>query len=190
MPPISLNRERLIEALNRLGSRSAERQIVLEVVLYGGAAMILAYSNRDVTKDVDAILKPAESGREIAAEVATDLGLDPGWLDEGIRKFLSTDGTFAPLVIEELEQAAQRHLKISRASASYLLAMKCRACRPQLPGWPGDLADIEFLLRKMGITTLAQVDEYIGRFYPGDALDARASELVGDILKRLQAERQ
>jgi hypothetical protein len=188
MPRQRLTRERIIQALNELGRRAEERALVLEVVLYGGAAMILAYSNREVTKDVDAILRPAEEGRGLAKDVAQCLGLDEDWLDEGIRKFLSLQGTFAPLEIEGLETAARQHLKITRASAGYLLAMKCRACRPELPGWPGDQADIEFLLRKMNLQTTDQVDEYIERFYPGDALDLRARPVVERILATIRAE--
>jgi hypothetical protein len=49
MPRQRLTRERIVQALNELGNRALERGLVLEVVLYGGAAMILAYSNREVT---------------------------------------------------------------------------------------------------------------------------------------------
>jgi len=45
MPRHRLTRERIVQALNELGNRAQERGLVLEVVLYGGAAMILAYSN-------------------------------------------------------------------------------------------------------------------------------------------------
>lgn len=190
MPRQRLTRERIVQALNELGKCAEAQGLVLEVVLYGGAAMILAYSNREVTKDVDAILRPPEEGRALAQDVAERMGLDDDWLDEGIRKFVSVQGTFAPLQIEELEAAARRHLKITRASAAYLLAMKCRACRPELPGWPGDQADIEFLLRKMNLQTTDQVDEVIERFYPGDALDLRALAVVERMLAKIRTESQ
>ena len=66
-------------------------------------------------------------------------------------RYTSIDGTFAPLQIQELETTAKQRLRITRPSASYLLAMKCLAGRASMPGFAGDLEDIRFLIRKMGI---------------------------------------
>jgi len=40
----------------------------------------------------------------------------------------------------------------------------------------------------MNIQTTDQVDEYIERFYPGDALDLRARPVVERILARIRCE--
>jgi len=106
--------------------------------------------------------------------VAQQLGPHESWLNDDVKQFVSDAGTFAPLQIEELEDAARRHLKITRPSASYLLAMKCLACRSALPGYPGDIEDLRFLIRKMEIRSLPQVEELVGRFYPYDALTPQA----------------
>jgi hypothetical protein len=131
---------------------------------------------------LDATIRPAEEGRRLAKEAAETLGLDEHWFDDGIRAFLSEHGTFAPLEIADMEAAARRHLRIVRASASYLLAMKCMACRPALPGYPGDRQDLAFLIRNMGLKSVEEVAAQVDRYYPFDGLSSKARVVVEDIL--------
>jgi hypothetical protein len=140
------------------------------------------FATRLLTKDVDGVVRPSEVALRLAHDVAQRLGLHESWLNDDVKRFVSDAGTFAPLRIEELEDAARRHLKITRPSASYLLAMKCLACRSGLPGYPGDIEDIRFLIRKMEIWNLAQVEELLGRFYPYEALTPRARALIEGLL--------
>src|SRR5262245_42626810 len=142
MPLEKLTRERIVQALNLLGQMAAEANVDLEMCIYGGSAMMLAYESRESTKDVDAIVKPSDVALRLAKDVANQLGLHESWLNDDVKRFVSDLGTFAPLQIAELESAAKQHLKIGRPSASYLLAMKCLACRSALPGYSGDLEDI------------------------------------------------
>ena len=44
MPLEKLSRERIVEALNLLGRFAAEAGVQLEVCIYGGSAMLLAYA--------------------------------------------------------------------------------------------------------------------------------------------------
>lgn len=182
MPLEKLTRARIIQALNLLGELAEQENVTLELCLFGGSAMMLAYSARETTKDVDVIARPSEVALRLARDVAQRLKLVESWMNNDVRRFVSDQGTFAPLEIQELEAAAQRRLKISRASAGYLLAMKCLAGRSPLPGFPGDIADIKFLIRKMGIRTLDQVQEQIDRFYPNDALTPKLKETIAGLL--------
>lgn len=182
MPLEKLSRARVIAALNLLGQFAEQEEVTLELCLYGGAAMMLAYGARESTKDVDVQARPSEVTTRLARRVAEQLGLDESWLNSDVGQFVSDHGTFAPLEVEELEAAAKRRLKITRPSASYLLAMKCLAGRSALPGYAGDLADIRFLLQKMGIRSLKQVEEHLDRFYPHDALTPKLRELIEGLL--------
>jgi hypothetical protein len=182
MPLEKLTRERLVQALTLLGQKAAEANVDLELCIYGGSAMMLAYNSRDSTKDLDAIVKPSDVALRLAKEVARQLGLHESWLNDDVKRFVSDLGTFAPLEIAELEGAAKQHLKITRASASYLLAMKCLACRSPLPGYAGDIEDIRFLISKMDIRTLEQIDEHIARFYPHEALTMESRRVIGQLL--------
>ena len=177
-----LTRQRIVNALNLLGQLAEREEVELELCIYGGSAMMLAYGSRPNTKDVDAVVRPSETAKRLAVEVGQKLGLHASWLNDDVKQFLSENGTFAPLEVEELETTAKRHLRITRPSASYLLAMKCLACRSGLPGYPGDIEDIRFLIRKMNIRTLAQIEEHLNRFYPFDALTPTARSLIQSVL--------
>ena len=186
MPLENLTRARIVEALNLLGQRAEQEKIDLELCIYGGSAMMLAYGSRERTKDVDAIVRPSEVAQRLARNVAEQLGLHESWLNDDVKQFISDSGTFAPLQIEGLEEAARRHLRITRPSASYLLAMKCLACRSGLPGYAGDVEDIRFLIQKMNIHTIAEIDEHIDRFYPYDALTLQALATIEGLLPKPQ----
>lgn len=182
MPLEKLTRVRVVEALNLLGELAEREEVFLELCIYGGSAMMLAYGARETTKDIDIIAKPAEVAERLIRKVGERLGLGEGWLNSDVRQFVSDQGTFAPLQIQELETSARRRLKITRPSASYLLAMKCLAGRSGLPGFAGDLEDIGFLVRKMGLKTAAGVEECLQRFYPSEALTPKVRDFIAGIL--------
>lgn len=182
VPVEKLTRARVIEALNLLGKLAAEENLTLELCIYGGSAMMLAYGARGATKDVDIVAKPSEAAHRLAQAVAERLNLQPAWLNDDVRRYTSIDGTFAPLRIQELERTANERLKITRPSASYLLAMKCLAGRAPLPGFAGDLEDIKFLVRKMGIKTVEEVESHLVKFYPQETLSPKLAELLRGIL--------
>jgi hypothetical protein len=182
MPLEKLTRERMVEALSLLGQKAAEVNVDLEMCIYGGSAMLLAYKSRESTKDVDAIIKPSDVALRLAKDVANHLGLHESWSNDDVKRFVSDTGTFAPLQIAELESAAKQHFKIARPSASYPLAMKCLACRSALPGYSGDVEDIRFLVSKMGIRTLEEIDEHIARFYPHEALTTESRRIIAQFL--------
>jgi hypothetical protein len=144
--------------------------------------MMLAYGARNATKDVDVIAQPSEAAQRLARKVAETLGMSEDWLNDDVRRYASIDGTFAPLQIQELELTAKQRLKITRPSASYPLAMKCLAGRAPLPGFGGDLDDIKFLVRKMGIKTVEEVETHLNKFYPQEVLQPKLREALQDTL--------
>lgn len=182
MPLEKLTRARIVEALNLLGLLAEQEAVTLELCLYGGTAMMLAYGVRESTKDVDVTARPSDVTLRLAGRVAEQLGLAPDWLNDEVRRFVSLDGAFAPLEVDGLEDAARRRLKITRASASYLLAMKCLAGRSTLPGYSGDIADIRFLVRKMGLRSVAEAEAHLNRFYPYEALSPKVRESIEGVL--------
>ena len=183
MPYEPLTKIRITRALRRLGELAQREGLTLEISLYGGAVFTLVYGSRDATKDVDAVVRPSEPAHRLAATVAVEQGLPDDWLNSHVQQFLSpkeekrrlTDEAFGP------------GLRISVPTAAYLLALKLRACRPPPPGYPGDEADIRFLLGKIRPRALAAVEATFEKFFPGDALSERAQLVVAQTLKELKS---
>jgi hypothetical protein len=169
VPLERLTKARIQRALARLSELARERGVRLEMTLYGGALMMLAYDSRESTKDVDAVVHPKEIADELAARVAGEQGLHAGWLNDDVRQFVAGRETKHPLTVADVDHS---HLKLVRPTAAYLLAMKAMACRPPLPGYAGDLADIAFLTRKMGLRSVEAVEEIVGRYFPDVVLAA------------------
>ncbi len=90
--------------------------------------------------------------------------------------------TYEPLDQNRLTRALRRlgepGLAVTVPTVAYLLALKLRACRSPLPGYPGDAPDIRFLLGKIKPASLDEVDALFARFFPHDVLTARAREIV------------
>ena len=179
MPYQPLDRIRITRALRRLGELAQAQQITLELSLYGGAVFTLVYGSRDATKDVDAVVRQSEVGRELAQKVAAEQDLPEDWLNDDVRQFLSEREAKRSLPADEFGAG----LRIAVPTAAYLLAMKLRSCRPPLPGYAGDYGDIHFLVQKMGLASVKEAEAIHDKFFPHDALSVEAREVVKTAIK-------
>ncbi len=81
-----ISRTGIEAALSRMGELAHERGISLELLVVGGAAMVLGYNARASTHDIDAvILEPTQASevRLMAADVAAELGWPDDWFNGG-----------------------------------------------------------------------------------------------------------
>jgi len=170
---------RLRAALRRLSELATDEGVTLELALYGGAVFTLVYGSRDATRDVDAIIKPADIGERLVKVVAQEQGLPDDWLNGSVQQFLSPFDQRRPFPSKEFEPG----LNISIPTANYLLALKLNACRQPLPGYSGDEADIRFLLRKIKPKSVEEIEAIHNRFFLGEGLQIRAIELINEYLE-------
>jgi Nucleotidyltransferase of unknown function (DUF6036) len=139
MQPMNLlSRAMIVEALEELASELAamgeERE---EIVLAGGAALVLLYNARDATRDVDVCLvRPAgfATVREASLRVAARLALPEDWLNDGAKGYLKG---FLPGEVL-LDRPA---LLVRALGSQQLLAMKLSAWRDDV-----DISDARLLL--------------------------------------------
>jgi Nucleotidyltransferase of unknown function (DUF6036) len=158
--------ELLADELRRTGTEG-------ELFLVGGAVMCLAYAARPSTQDVDALFRPARQVREAAARVAVQAGVQPDWLNDGVKAFLSEHGEFRDFL--ELD-----HLRVMVAQPEYLLAMKCLALR--IGAESHDEDDVRYLLRHLGIGTYEQAIAVVTRFYPLERFPQKTLYALGELL--------
>ncbi len=179
MPLKNLTKEEILAGLTRLSELAQKEDVTLEVSLYGGALMMLAYDARQTTKDVDAIIRPPDVGRRLAAKVAQERGWHDDWLNDDVKQFVSTVETRDVWTPPGLNAPA---IKITKPTAKYLLAMKVMACRRSLPGYAGDEADIAFLLKKMAIKNAVEVERIIDKYFPDTVLPAATLVVIEKLL--------
>lgn len=179
MPLKNLTKEEILAGLARLSELAEKENVTLEVSLYGGALMMLAYDARQTTKDVDAIIRPPDVGRRLAAKVAQERGWHDDWLNDDVKQFVSTVETRHAWSPPGLNAPA---IKITKPTAKYLLAMKVMACRRALPGYAGDEADIAFLLGKMAIKSTDEVERIVDKYFPDTVLPAATLVVLEKLL--------
>ena len=135
----TISREEIVGALERLGQLAETENEQIELLLVGGALMVLEFGTREATRDVDAVTvlpEEAHRVRKWAETVAAELGWPADWLNDGAKGFLV--GTSAgPVVL------SAPGIRVRRPSVAQLLAMKLCAWRDDV-----DIADASRLLQE------------------------------------------
>jgi hypothetical protein len=170
----TLTREQILAALRALSEELGKQNVTGEICRFGGTVMVLAFTARLATKDVDALFQPAQMIREIAGQIAESQQLPPNWLNDGVTGFVSARHE---LTAGNLPQFP--HLRLTMPVPEYLLAMKCMAARlGGTAGEPTDVADIHFLIRHLQLKTARDVLDLVGQYYPAHRIPAKTQYLV------------
>lgn len=186
MPPRKrrLARSAIIKALTRLDELCAASHSRIEIAIYGGTVMMLAYNCREATQDVEAIFEPPEVVVPLIKQVAREQGLPDDWMNNGVKTFVSER--------EEkigFPEIRAPNIVITRPSPKYLLAMKCMAARLPTPFRDGDMGDIKFLLAELGIQSMEQIDTIVRDYYATRTLENGKRWLVAKLLQEMDHEK-
>ncbi len=155
-----LSKEAIVEALAVLASEIGEEENLHELVIAGGAALVLLYGARESTKDVDAARVDSVI-RDAARQVASRLDLSEDWLNDGAKGYVH--GVALGDVVYQAKGLIVRTL-----APKQLLAMKLCAWRDDV-----DIDDARLLLSKIegsGEQVWEQVEPHL---VPGRELKAR-----------------
>lgn len=173
----SLDRNAILDALEALSERMRKKRLRAHIYIVGGAAMSLTHRRSRVTFDVDALIVD-ETGSvvEAAREIAVERGLPRDWLNDDVRQL-----SVMPPAPDRCARTIfdSPHLVVTGASARHMLAMKVHAARDK------DLEDITTLVRELGVTTMAQVQEIHRAVFPHADLPERSAQRVSKLLKEL-----
>ncbi len=136
-----------------------------EIVLVGGAAILANYGFRDMTTDVDAIVRAASSMKEAIKTVGDKFELPNNWLNKDFMKTSSYS--------KKLEEVSVHYksfynvLAVRTITDEYLIAMKLRSGRK----YKNDLSDIIGILADHESNekpiTLDMINEAVKRLYGG-----------------------
>mgnify|MGYP001142050212 CR=1 FL=1 len=156
-----MDKHELIEALQELDERLSSS---FDVVLIGGAAMILHFGARRATRDIDVLVLRGDLSelREAVKAVARERDLPEDWMSDAAKGFadILPPDFYHRLVPLEF---TLRNMRLYALGRPEQVAMKIVALREQ------DLEDLELLLPQMSETerkALVAIMYHVSRFRP------------------------
>ena len=184
-----LDREALLDAFDRIGLAATEAGTKLQIVVYGGSALMLASNFRFVTEDVDIANIGGDWPKwltDVVAAIALENGWSDDWLNEGVVFHLSP---LADRAKDHLEfgtfprNSSPPGLVVLVPTAEYLLALKLKAFRTQ-DALRGDIErlDILNLMDVVGVSTADQAIAVLGKYFP---ISAASSEKQRFLLRNI-----
>ncbi len=170
----ALTREAILRALSSLSDELGKQGVTGELCLFGGTVMVLAFTARLSTKDVDALFQPTPLIRNLASRIAEEQDLPTDWLNDGVKGFVSARHETTAGNLPQFP-----HLRLTMPVPEYLLAMKCMAARiGGTTDEPSDVTDIIFLIRHLKLNSAKEALDLVGQYYPTNRIPVKTQYLV------------
>ena len=134
-----------------------------ELILIGGASVLINYGFREMTTDIDALIQAASGMHDAIGRVRDLYDLPQGWLNADFKN----TGSYSPRLVQfsRYYKTYSNVLSIRTVSAEYLIAMKLRSGRQ----YKNDLSDVLGILaehEKRGIPiTMQQIRRAVSNLY-------------------------
>jgi len=184
----NFDRSTLEHALTELGQRAFAAGRTVEIVLYGGSALLLTLNRQINTGDVDAVFEGNKDFiKKLAAEMAEEFGWNENWLNDGVKGWLSSRDA-APDVkdlFKTYPTEDEPGLRVYVAKPEYLFAMKCRAMRVAGIDTNSDIDDIKLLARAIGLKNSEDALKLVEKFYPQNMLQPKTRLGLEEIFSNL-----
>ncbi len=161
--------------------RLAGKSTPAELILIGGASILINYSFRGMTTDIDALILASSAMEDAILRVEDKFDLPHGWLNAD---FTRTE-SYTPKLKEYSVYYRQyaNVLTLRTVSAEYLIAMKLRSGRQ----YKNDLSDVLGILaehEKRGTPlTMAQIKKAVCDLYGNwNALPEKSQRFMEDVM--------
>ncbi|EET62694.1 hypothetical protein BRYFOR_05044 [Marvinbryantia formatexigens DSM 14469] len=143
MSEVSFTKDNLdgyLKELSREFRKMNGTRMPAEIILIGGAAVLINYGFREMTYDIDAIIQASSTMKDAINHVGDRMGLPNGWLNTDFMKTTS----YTPKLIQysRYYKTFSNVLRIRTISAEYLVVMKLMAGRQ----YKNDLSDVAGIL--------------------------------------------
>jgi hypothetical protein len=188
----NFDRSTLERALAELGQRAFAAGRTVEIVIYGGSALLLTLNRQVNTGDVDAVFEGNKDFiKKLAAEMADEFGWDENWLNDGVKGWLSSRDADpdVKILFKTYPTEDQPGLRVYAAKPEYLFAMKCRAMRVGGVETNSDIDDIKLLARAMGLKSSQDALTLVEKFYPQNMLQPKTRLGLEEIFSNLEIDR-
>jgi hypothetical protein len=183
-----LTRDDILLGFHKLDALAREARMLVDLAVYGGAAMALAFDVRNATRDVDAVVRGnPDFLRHAVARVASEEGWPEDWLNDGVKGFLSHNEQMR--LMASFMASPEGGLRIYVPTPEYMFAMKCMAMRPEGIDGSHDISDIEALADLARIEGAEAALALVEAFYPADRIPPKVRFGVEEIMERVAARR-
>ena len=185
----NFDRSTLERALAELGRRAFAAGRTVEIVVYGGSALLLTL-NRQINNG--AVFEGNRDFiKKLAAEMAEEFGWDENWLNDGVKGWLS--GRDADPDVKALFKTYPAEdepgLRVYTAKPEYLFAMKCRAMRVGGVEANSDIEDIKLLVHAIGLKNSQDALTLVEKYYPQNMLQPKTRLGLEEIFSNLGMDR-
>lgn len=181
------NIDTYLQAVAKEYRKRVGKSMPAELILVGGASVLINYGFRNATTDVDAVIEAASSMKDAINAVCDRMGLPNGWLNADFRQTASYSSRLTEVSVYYRTFSNVVHVRT--VSAEYLIAMKLRAGRR----YKNDLSDVIGILtehQNRGTPiTLEQIHRAVTELYGGwEALSELSRQFIQDTMSSGQIE--
>ena len=179
-----LKKEDILRGLRKLDEKARLSGVLVDLSIYGGAALAIAFDIRHATRDVDAVVRGSPDFlRTAAAQIAEDEQWPKDWLNDGVKGFTSAKEQMK--LMTGFEGAPEGGLRIHVPTPEYLFAMKCMAMRAEGIDGSHDISDIRALAVEAKIRTVEEALSLVEAFYPAARIPPKVRFGVEEIMEQL-----
>ncbi|WP_413991049.1 hypothetical protein ACMDCR_02730 [Labrys okinawensis] len=180
----TINAQSLLLAFDRIGEAATKHGTRLELLVYGGSALMIASNFRFATEDVDIASIGEEWPDRLLSEtrsIARENEWSEDWLNDAVQFHLSSSarkdtdhilfGSYPP-------DSEKPGLAIYIPKPEYMLALKLKAMRFNDPAkGETETNDVVQLMRTIGISTANSAIDVLRQYFPksAEALKSRNS---------------
>lgn len=129
-----------------------------EIIVVGGAAIVLKHNFRESTSDIDAIVSDGASIKDAIHRTAEQLGLPGEWLNSDFKKSSSYSSKL--VAISKFYRCFNQVLDVRIVDGPYLIAMKLKSFRL----YKNDYSDIIGLLQDSSYT-FEEIESAVNELY-------------------------
>lgn len=176
------NLDTYLNELARIFRKQNGKGAKSEIILVGGAAILINYSFRNITMNIDAIIHASSSIKDAINQIGDRYNLPNGWLNTDFMHTSSYSGR-----LDEFSQYYKTFygvLQVRSISAEYLIAMKLASGRK----YRNDLSDIIGILaehkKRNQAITWERVNQAVANLYQNwDGISEEVKSFIQNVFK-------
>ena len=184
---MALGIKELEAAFTRLGELAIEEGHIVEMAVYGGSALAIAYDLRTTTRDVDAVFeKDKEFVRRAVEKVALEMDLPPDWLNDAVKGYVSPNEAGNMIQFGSFPSETNPGLRILVPAPEYFFAMKCIDIRTGASS--KDVEDVKNLALVCGVKNAQDAMDIVQSFYTDRPVPPKTGLVLEEIFEKLNVE--